>query len=236
MSYLDSIVQLERISKPNKKVHRGCYLPVDPSKLYSLPIHSLIIQLRRKSCILSSLSVYTLFFYPSASFGKLVVSGDDILSNRFSTSQVQTLVSLPEKSDDAYSLSIRIQRVFPDTVFSIPQPILAHSPCFLILTIVQAEIELEDTHCQYSCRLVFPDDACFSTSPAYGRTPIWNNTLYLSNRDYLKGVRLGVELYKHTSSLDMLMGKGRFEIRQRDLSPNRQGGISNVWFASLFKR
>lgn len=62
MSYLDSIVQLERISKPNKKVHRGCYLPVDPSKLYSLPIHSLIIQLRRKSCILSSLSVYTLFF------------------------------------------------------------------------------------------------------------------------------------------------------------------------------
>ena len=62
MSYLDSIVQLERISKPNKKVHRGCYLPVDPSKLYSLPIHSLIIQLRRKSCILSSLLVYTLFF------------------------------------------------------------------------------------------------------------------------------------------------------------------------------
>lgn len=179
--------------------------------------------------------LYSLF-HPSASFGKLVVSGDDILSNRFSTSQVQTLVSLPEKSDDAYSLSIRIQHVYPDTVFSIPQPILAHSPCFLILTIVQAVIELEDTHFQYSCRLVFPDDACFSTSPAYGKTPIWNNTLYLSNRNYLKGVRLGVELYKHTSSLDVLMGKGRFEIRQRDLSPNRQGGISNVWFDSLFKR
>lgn len=197
--------------------------------LYSSASHS---GEKEKLYPIEFVSVYSLL-YSSAPFGKLVVSGEDILSNRFDTSQVQTLL---EDSDDAYSLSVRIQRVYPDTVFSVPEPILAHSPCFLVLTIVQAEIELEDTHCQYSCRLVFPDDSCFSTSPTYGRTPVWNNTLYLSNRDYLRGVRLGVELYKHTSSLDVLMGRGRFEVRQRDLSPKRQGGLSNVCFGGLFKR
>lgn len=173
--------------------------------------------------------------HSSAPFGKLVVPGDEILSDRFATSQAHTLVSLPENCDDSYSLSIRIQRVYPDTVFSIPEPIIPHSPCFLILYVVQAEIALEDAHCQYSCRLVFPDDACFSTPSTYGKTPIWNNTLYLSNRDYLKGLRLTVELYRHTSSLDVLVGRGHFEVRKRDLSPKRQGGFSNVFFGGLYK-
>lgn len=173
--------------------------------------------------------------YSSVPFGKLVVSGDDILSNRFDKSQAQTLVSLPEKSDDGLSLSIRIQRVYADTVFSIPESLSIHSPCFLILTVVQAEIAVEEVPCYYSCRLVFPDDACFSTSPAYGRTPIWNNTLYLSNRDYLKGLRIVVELYKRTNSLDVLVGRGRFEIRKRDLSPERRGGYSNVCFWCLYE-
>ena len=63
---------------------------------------------------------------------------------------------------------------------------------------------------------------------------MWNNTLYLSNRDYLRGVRLIVELYKHTNTLDVLIGKGRFEIRKRDLSPSRQGGLSNVRFGDWY--
>ena len=147
-----------------------------------------------------------------------MIPSEDIISDRLHDGTKLTVqITHTQYTVAVSSLSIRIQKVYNNTIFTEPsgESAVLH-PCLLQCCIDRSEILLEDWNSQFYCMLELPNGDCSNTSSKNGRTPSWNHTIYLSNSKYTKCLNCTVKIYRPCSMFDTFVGSG---LLQLDLVP-----------------
>ena len=147
-----------------------------------------------------------------------MIPSEDITSERLHDgTKLAVQITHSRYTGASCSLSIRIQKVYSNTIFTEPpgESAIIH-PCLLQCCIDRSEILLEEWNSQFYCRVELPSGDCSNTSSKNGRTPSWNHTIYLSNPNHTKCVDCTVQIYRRGSMFDNFIGSG---LLQLDLIP-----------------
>lgn len=144
-----------------------------------------------------------------------MIPPEDLLSDRLlEPVKLSVQISSTQFVSSACFLSIRIQKVRKDTIFTEPSGENAIvSPCLLQLCIARSEICMNEWNSHFYCRLDLPNGDCSTTLTGNGQTPSWNHILYLSNPTRTKYIDCTFHLYRCGDMFDNYVGSGTFRLK-----------------------